>query len=77
MAKAPTLNLTPELPEVRSEDFNLFYRPEAEPLPQGLKDFANSLDSSKEKINKYIKKSINFEKKLVKNELEIINILLN
>ena len=44
MAKAPTLNLTPELPEVRSEDFNLFYRPEAEPLPQGLKDFANSLD---------------------------------
>jgi hypothetical protein len=44
MAKAPTLNLTPELPEVRSEDFNLFYRPEAEPLPQGLKEFSDSLD---------------------------------
>ena len=42
-----------------------------------IEDFANSLDSSKEKINKYIKKSINFQKKLVKNELEIINILLN
>ena len=39
-----SLDLSPELPEVRSEDFNLFYRPEAEPLPQGLKDFANSLD---------------------------------
>tara|TARA_S200000501_G_scaffold45870_1_gene37095 strand:- start:5075 stop:6898 length:1824 start_codon:yes stop_codon:yes gene_type:complete len=44
MARTPELNLTPELPEVRSEDFNLFYKPEAEPLPQGLKEFANSLD---------------------------------
>ena len=29
--KKTTLNLTPELPEVRSTDFNLFYRPEVAP----------------------------------------------
>ena len=40
----PKLDLTPELPEVRSEDFNLFYRPETKPLPAGLAQFARSLD---------------------------------
>ena len=37
--KTPTLDLTPELPEVVSRDFNLFYRPEAEPEIAGMKDF--------------------------------------
>ena len=41
----PELNLTPELPEVRSSDFNLFYKPEVEPLPAGLETFAKSLDA--------------------------------
>ena len=41
----PTLDLTPELPEVRSEDFNLFYKPETKPLPAGLEQFSRSLDA--------------------------------
>ena len=40
----PILDLTPELPEVRSEDFNLFYKPETKPLSSGLELFARSLD---------------------------------
>ena len=41
----PTLDLTPELPEVRSEDFNLFYKPEVKPLPAGLEQFSKSLSA--------------------------------
>ena len=41
----PTLDLTPELPEVRSEDFNLFYKPEVKPLPAGLEQFSRSLSA--------------------------------
>ncbi len=41
----PILDLTPELPEVRSEDFNLFYKPETKPLPAGLEQFSRSLDA--------------------------------
>ena len=41
----PRLDLTPELPEVRSEDYNLFYKPETTPLPSGLELFARSLDT--------------------------------
>ena len=43
--KTPTLDLTPELPEVVSRDFNLFYRPEAEPEIAGMKEFTASLDN--------------------------------
>ena len=39
------LNLTPELPEVVSRDFNLFYTPQPEPLPAGVKEFASALDN--------------------------------
>ena len=39
----PELNLQPELPQVLSEDFNLFYKPQAEPLPAGLENFTKSL----------------------------------
>ena len=41
----PELNLQPELPQVLSEDFNLFYKPEAEPEIAGLKEFTASLDN--------------------------------
>lgn len=39
------LNLTPELPQVVSRDFNLFYTPQSEPLPAGVKEFASALDN--------------------------------
>jgi hypothetical protein len=39
------LNLTPELPQVVSRDFNLFYTPQPEPLPAGVKEFASALDN--------------------------------
>ena len=41
----PELNLQPELPQVLSEDFNLFYKPQAEPEIAGLKEFTASLDN--------------------------------
>ena len=37
--KKPELNLTPELPQVVSRDFNLFYKPDAEPQTAGMKEF--------------------------------------
>lgn len=40
-----SLNLTPELPEVVSRDFNLFYEPKPQPLPAGVKEFASALDN--------------------------------
>ena len=49
--ETPELDLKPEAPEVLSRDFNLFYRPEAEPLPAGLKEFASALDSFSQKEN--------------------------
>ena len=42
--KSPELNLKPELIEPNSEDFNLIYKPQEEPLPAGLEVFAKSLD---------------------------------
>lgn len=39
------LNLAPELPQVVSRDFNLFYEPKPEPLPAGVKEFASALDN--------------------------------
>ena len=45
-SRTPTgLNLTPELPEVLSRDFNLFYTPQKEPEIAGLKEFTNALDN--------------------------------
>lgn len=41
----PNLELTPELTEVRSRDFNMFYRPQQEPEVAGLKEFTASLDN--------------------------------
>ena len=41
----PELNLTPELPEVVSRDFNLFFKPDAEPEIAGLNEFTKSLDN--------------------------------
>ena len=43
--KKPELNLTPELPQVVSRDFNLFYKPEAEPQTAGMKEFTASLNN--------------------------------
>ena len=43
--KTPELNLTPELSEVRSTDFNLFYRPEAEPVDKSIEIFTRSIDN--------------------------------
>ena len=39
------LNLTPELPQVVSRDFNLFYTPQKEPEIAGLKEFTSSLEN--------------------------------
>ncbi len=45
-SRTPTgLNLTPELPEVASRDFNLFYTPQKEPEVAGLKEFTSSLEN--------------------------------
>ena len=41
----PDLNLEPEEAKVLSTDFNLFYRPQEEPLPAGLKEFTDALDN--------------------------------
>ena len=41
----PELNLTPELPQVASRDFNLFYKPDVEPEVAGLREFTRSLDN--------------------------------
>jgi hypothetical protein len=43
--KTPELNLNPETREVVAQDLNLFYRPEAEPLPSGVEEFTRALDS--------------------------------
>ena len=41
----PELNLKPEERIVLSSDFNLFYKPETEPLPSGVENFVASLDN--------------------------------
>ena len=63
--ETPKLDLTPELTEPNSEDFNLFYKPETKPLPAGLEIFAQSLDrfvnehlKSNQILAKYQKKQI-------------------
>ena len=43
--KKTTLNLQAELPEVRSTDFNLFYRPEQAPLDKSVDIFTRSIDN--------------------------------
>lgn len=53
--QTPELNLQPELPQVVSRDFNLFYTPPKEPLPQGVEDFAKSLDNF---VNKGLTESV-------------------
>ena len=41
----PDLNLEPEEQKVLSTDFNLFYVPQEEPLPSGVKEFTASLEN--------------------------------
>jgi hypothetical protein len=43
--KTPKLNLQSELPEVRSRDFNLFYKPEAKPIDKSVEKFTQSIDN--------------------------------
>ena len=43
--KTPELKLNEDEPLVLSRDFNLFYQPEKEPLPQGTETFLKSLDA--------------------------------
>ena len=64
--ETPELDLKPEAPEVLSRDFNLFYRPEAEPLPAGLKEFASALDSFSQKGA--VQATLLSEKKVKKSE---------
>ena len=46
MARKKTeLNLQAELPEVRSTDFNLFYKPQEEPVDDSITNFTKSLDN--------------------------------
>ena len=42
--KKTELNLQAELPEVRSTDFNLFYRPEKTPRDTSVDIFTKSLE---------------------------------
>ena len=44
-------------------------------LTMHIDDFNTSLPETKKNIRKFIKRSVNFKKKLVKNELQILNIL--
>ena len=44
-------------------------------LTMHIDDFNTSLSETKKNIRKFIKRSVNFKKKLVKNELQILNIL--
>ena len=64
--EAPKLDLKAEEPEVLSRDFNLFYNPQEEPLPAGLKDFANSLQNFSERGA--VQASLLSETKLKKTE---------
>ena len=43
--KKTELNLQAELPEVRSTDFNLFYKPEQAPVDKSVEIFTKSLDN--------------------------------
>ena len=43
--KKTELNLQAELPEVRSTDFNLFYRPEQAPIDKSVSLFAKTIDN--------------------------------
>ena len=43
--RTPNLNLSPELTEVRSRDFNLFYKPEPIPQDKSVDVFTKSLDA--------------------------------
>ena len=43
--KRTELNLQAELPEVRSTDFNLFYRPEQAPIDKSVSLFAKTIDN--------------------------------
>ena len=43
--KKTELNLQAELPEVRSTDFNLFYRPEVAPIDKSIDIFTKSIDN--------------------------------
>ena len=43
--KKTELNLQAELPEVRSTDFNLFYKPEAEPIDKSVSLFAKTIQN--------------------------------
>jgi len=46
MARKKTqLNLQAELPEVRSTDFNLFYKPQEAPIDESVANFTKSLDN--------------------------------
>jgi hypothetical protein len=43
--ETPVLNLPPDLPQVVSQDFNLFYKPEPEPVDKSVQLFAKSLEN--------------------------------
>ena len=43
--QTPNLTLTPDLPEVVSRDFNLFYKPDVAPVDESVRAFTQSLDS--------------------------------
>ena len=60
----PELNLQAELPQVLSTDFNLFYKPQAEPLPAGLENFTKSLDAF---VNQGLTKKVLADEKKEKN----------
>ena len=60
----PELNLQAELPQVLSTDFNLFYKPQAEPVPAGLENFTKSLDAF---VNQGLTKKVLADEKKEKN----------
>ena len=75
----PELNLQPELPQVLSEDFNLFYKPEAEPEIAGLKEFSNDYQivlPAHPRLKKYINDNdVEHENIFILNPLSYIDFL--
>ena len=68
-----TLNLQAELPEVRSTDFNLFYKPEAEPIDKSVSLFAKTIQNFVNGAGTAM--VINAEKKVKKSDEPWVDLL--
>ena len=65
--RTPELNLTPELPEVVSQDFNLFFKPEVAPVDESVIKLTQAMDNFVNDAG--TKMVISSERKLKKEEV--------